>query len=560
MSPFKHLVLIPALFISFAQAATIGIIDTGFDLDHEFLRPRIMKQETDEELGPQDVVKDFHGWSFNDNSHLKERVIKDQSLLQEILLFRNLKAKGHREGLKPEEFEWFKRKNADKAFLKKVSLFKKHSHGTIVAGIALREGENINIFPIRGLHIKNPVVVVAPDSPNEKEVLFSKTVEQKFEESLRNSIRRVSKKFSTICHYISTRKIEVVNASYGITHKNIMSRFRDEYKEITGLEIDDPKLLQYVNFYFDELYKRTGKTIRKYPRILFVFSAGNSGLDNDKFHHYPSRIKAPNTISVAAMNGEYLASFSNYGLHTVDVAAPGVAIMSLLPSVYSKSGETLYSPASGTSMAAPYVSNLAAQILNANPTLLPYEIKRIIFETGDKKPQLATRLSSGSVADNKRALKAALLTRDLPLDQAIALSGSDIIPLAEDKISIGQSPAISAEQQLQQKVLDVIPPVITPQDVEEVPTMEEEPEKPAPTKPTSLPPQEIKKEQPDNSVPPASTAPSAQPMPSDQDLSNQKSEQSPEPSSVESLSSPSEPELLPPSSTPQDQESSPSSP
>jgi hypothetical protein len=56
MSPFKHLVLIPALFISFAQAATIGIIDTGFDLDHEFLRPRIMKQETDEELGPQDVA------------------------------------------------------------------------------------------------------------------------------------------------------------------------------------------------------------------------------------------------------------------------------------------------------------------------------------------------------------------------------------------------------------------------------------------------------------------------------------------------------------------------
>jgi hypothetical protein len=206
-------------------------------------------------------------------------------------------------------------------------------------------------------------------------------------------------------------------------------------------------------------------------------------------------------------------------------------------------------------MAAPYVSNLAAQILNANSNLLPSEIKRIIFETGDKKAHLAARLSSGSVVDNQRALKAALLSRDLPLDQAIALSGSDIVPLAEDKISIGQSPAVSAEQQLQQKVMDTIPPQIGVQDIEETTTLEEET-----TKPESSKPQEIKKEQPDNSVPPASTAPSAQPKPADQAPSNQKLEQSPEPSAVESSSSPSEPEQSLPSSTPQDPESVPSSP
>lgn len=551
MDCFKLLILI-SIITSVAHAATIGIIDTGFDLDHEFLRPRILKKETDEEVAPKDENSEFHGWSFDDNSHLKKKVIKDQSLLQEILMFRNLKAKGHREGLTPEEFEWFKRKNADRGFLQKVRLFKKHSHGTIVAGIALREGENINIFPIRGLHIKNPVVVVASDSATSKEVLRSRTVEQKFEESIRNSLKRVTRKFNTICHYISTRKIEIVNASYGITYKNVMSRFRDEYKEITGLEIDDPKLLNYVDFYFKELYKRTDKTIRQYPNILFVFSAGNSGLDNDKFHHYPSRIKAPNSISAAAMNGEYLASFSNYGIKSVDVAAPGVAIMSLVPSVYSKNGEPIYSPSSGTSMAAPYVSNLAAQILNANSSLSPVEIKRIILETTDKKAHLAHRLSSGGVVDNKRALKAALLSRDLPLDQAITLSGSDIIPLAEDTISIGQSPAISAEQELQQKVMDAIPPQVSVQDLEEEklpPTKSESAESKNPV----IVPQD-KKEQP------ASTDQADPAQPSDPSLSNQKLEQSPAPSAEESLSSPSEPEPSLPSSTPQAPESVPSSP
>lgn len=557
MSPAKYFALIAILLLSVAQAATIAIIDTGFDLDHEFLRPRVLKQETDEEMAGQDVVKDFHGWNFNDNSHMKEKVIKDQSLLQEILLFRNLKAKGHREGLKPEEFEWFKKKNADKNFLKEVSRFKKHSHGTIVAGIALREGENINIFPIRGLHIQSPVVAVTHDPPVEKEILRSRTVEQKFEESLKNSIRRVAKKFNTICHYIATQKIEVVNASYGITYKNIMSRFRDEYKQVTGLEIDEPKLIYYVNYYFNELYKRTEKTIRQHPRILFVFSAGNSGLDNDKFHHYPSRIKAPNTISVAAMNGEYLASFSNYGIKSVDVAAPGVGIMSLLPSVYSKNGEVLYSPASGTSMAAPYVSNLAAQILNANPILTPYEVKRIIFETGDKKAHLASRLSSGSVVDNKKALKAALLSLDLPIDQAIALSGSDIVPLAEDKISIGQSPAISAEKVLQQKVMDTIPAPVSVQDVEEEVTIEEIN---SPTKSESSSQNQKEKGPQDNLKQQPSIAPTPQEKPVDQVPSNQTLEQPHQPSEVETSSSPSEPEQLSPSSSPQNQESAPSSP
>lgn len=442
------------------QAATIAIIDTGFDLDHEYLRPKILKKETDEE------ALEFIGQDLFDNSHLKKPVIDDKSELQEILLYRNLRAKGHRQGLSVEEFEWYKKKKADKDFMDKVKLFRKHSHGTFVAGIALREGENINIFPIRGLNLPNPVVAVEDSSEQNTEVAKGKTPEEKFYDEIRQSVDRVTRKFAKICRFVSLKKIEIVNASYGITYKNIITKFRERYKEMTGSEIDETKLKIIVDDYFTKLYKHGEKTMKKYPQILFVFSAGNSGLDNDEFHHYPSRIKVPNSMAVAAMNGEYLATFSNYGKEHVDIGAPGVAILSIVPKVYSDDGSELYSPASGTSMSAPYISNLAAQIKNTNPKLTPEEIKKIILETGEIKEHLKTRISSAAVANNHKAIKAALLSKDMVLDQAITLGKSDLVPM-EDKISIGFSPARSPEE-IQKKVMESFPNAMTPQEIEEI--------------------------------------------------------------------------------------------
>lgn len=526
------------------MAATIAIIDTGFDLDHDFLQPKILKNETDEEPLAQS------GWDFHDNSHLKKSVITDSSEVQEVLLYRSLRAKGHKEGLTFSEFQWFKKKSSDKDFMNKVKLFKRHSHGTFVAGIALREGENINIYPIRGLNIPYPVVAVEDNSPQGKEPLREKTPERKFQEEIKNSLNRVSKKFDKICKYVSSKKIEVVNASYGITYKNILTRFRESYKELTGQDIDEPKLQIIVNDYFTELYRRGERTIKRYPNMLFIFSAGNSALDNDLHHHYPSRIKLPNTITVAAMNGDYLASFSNYGVKNVDIGAPGVAILSLVPKVYSADGSDLYSPSSGTSMAAPYISNLAAQILNSNSKLTPVEIKKIILSTGETKDHLKTKLISSSIVNNEKALKVALLTRELSVDEAINLGSSNLIPL-EDSISIGQSPAIGA-QDLQKKMIDAVPGIVTPQETDD--DIDDVPE---PTKSESSQLKNLKKEQPDNSDRPLSAEKDVQPKSSDPVPSNQSVEQSQKPSEEPPASS-SEPQpLLPEAQSP---ESVPSSP
>jgi hypothetical protein len=526
------------LFALLAQvavhSATIAIIDTGFDLDHEFLRPKLLKNETDEE------PLTFQGLDFLDNSHLKKPVVEDASSVQDVLHYRDLRAKGHKEGLSLSEFEWFKKKNADPAFMASVKAFKKHAHGTFVAGIALREGENISIFPIRGLQMPNPVVAVDDATTEVTKPLEAKSPEKMYQEEIKNSIDRVSKKFAKICRYLHQKKIEVINASYGITYKNIVTKFRERHRELTGKEIPEEKLQEVVNKYFGELYRRGERTIKKYPEMLFIFSAGNSALDNDRYHHYPSRIKLPNTITVAAMNGEYLASFSNYGLNKVDIGAPGVGIMSLVPKVY---GTELYSPASGTSMAAPWISNLAAQILNSNPKLTPVEVKKIIMETGDVKLHLKPRIISGATVNNHIALKAALLTRDMTVEEAINLANSNLIP-TEDKISFGLHPAVSPED-LKKKMMDSVPAIVTPAETDS-PTSEE----------SSRPVDQVKA-QPDSSSRPPSTPSSAPENTSDPVPSSQTEEQSPLPSA----DSPASSSVAPPSheETP-DQVPSPSSP
>ena len=88
--------------------------------------------------------------------------------------------------------------------------------------------------------------------------------------------------------------------------------------------------------------------------IMVVTAAGNSGTNNDTSPQYPANYNLPNVISVAASNqNNQLASFSNYGAATVDIAAPGV-------SIYSTTPNNTYSTYSGTSMATPHVSAVAA--------------------------------------------------------------------------------------------------------------------------------------------------------------------------------------------------------
>ena len=123
--------------------------------------------------------------------------------------------------------------------------------------------------------------------------------------------------------------------------------------------------------------------------VICVTAAGNSAADNDISPRYPGSLQRDNIINVGALSydGINLASYSNYGVRNVDIAAPGGSILSTIPGGYGYK--------TGTSMAAPHVAGAVALLKSVRPDLSIQQTKDIIFGSVDMVGNLFEKVSSG---------------------------------------------------------------------------------------------------------------------------------------------------------------------
>jgi hypothetical protein len=129
-----------------------------------------------------------------------------------------------------------------------------------------------------------------------------------------------------------------------------------------------------------------------------VAAAGNNNANLDSSPAYPASYSVDNVVAVAATDqNNKLPSWSNYGAHSVLLAAPGVSILSTTPNNH-------YQLYSGTSMAAPHVTGVLALLESRNPTWTYKQVITQVAQTADPITWLKGKVVSAGLLDAAAAL------------------------------------------------------------------------------------------------------------------------------------------------------------
>lgn len=161
--------------------------------------------------------------------------------------------------------------------------------------------------------------------------------------------------------FINDQKVEFVNMSLAFEQQ------------------EDPRKPEYKHI------KEYKKLFKANPETLFVVAAGNAGVELiGKQNVFPASVRDKNVLTVGALSvstleelGEEMgakADFSNYSSISVDIFAPGELVL-------GANFAQMHVPMSGTSMASPWVMNMAMKIASINQSLTPLEVKKIILLT-----------------------------------------------------------------------------------------------------------------------------------------------------------------------------------
>lgn len=259
-----------------------------------------------------------------------------------------------------------------KDFMQTYSSLESYMHGTHVAGIAVRGNPAIRLVNARITYDTRPV-----PAPPTDELLK----------------RNVSAYRDTVT-WFRAHHIRVVNMSWwnrpssyeDVLEKNGIGKTPEERKSLAR---------HYFNMERDGLYE----ALKSAPDILFVTIAGNNDSDNAFEETIPSSFKLPNLLVVGAVDqAGQQTNFTSTG-QNIGVYADGYEVESVVPG-----GAKVHM--SGTSMAAPEVTNLAAKLLAVDPTLSPAQLIAIVTHTADAGESPAIRRI------NPKLAVSSVMTRD----------------------------------------------------------------------------------------------------------------------------------------------------
>jgi thermitase len=234
-----------------------------------------------------------------------------------------------------------------------------HGHGTHIAGIIGAKGGNN--FGISGVAPNVSLMILKYYDPKASNT-----------NNLKNTINAI--------RYAIKMKAHIINYSGGGTDYSA-----EEYEAVKEAE-------------------RAG--------ILFVAAAGNerSNTDESGKHYYPADYELSNIISVTAVNKDEIKVLpsSNYGVRTVDLAAPGENIYSALPN-------NSFGFMTGTSQATAFVTGVAALVMSHNRDLGAAQVKKYILRTGDEYSTLLSKTGTAKLLNSYKALTT--------LDSGVGLTG-----------------------------------------------------------------------------------------------------------------------------------------
>jgi hypothetical protein len=184
--------------------------------------------------------------------------------------------------------------------------------------------------------------------------------------------QRIAANFAAYAGFIRQTGARVVNMSWGESLRSIEGELEE-----CGIGADAAARKALARRYFDHEREALQAAIASVPDTLFVAAAGNAADDPSFNESFPSGLTLPNVVVVGAVDkaGDE-ASFTSYG-STVALHANGYQVESVVPGGHRVAF-------SGTSMAAPQVTNLAAKMFAVKPSLTPAEAIAIMRRTADR--------------------------------------------------------------------------------------------------------------------------------------------------------------------------------